>query len=73
MASLNEEILSQLNTLCQLVREGTAAPTELRPPPQENTTALMTDYDCMIICAADDVLGAIDRWNRSRKGRLGSR
>lgn len=24
---------------------------------------MMTEYDCLLICMADDVLAAIDRWN----------
>lgn len=31
------------------------------------STGMMTDRDCLLICMSDNVLEAIDRWNKSRK------
>jgi len=67
MDSTNIRILEELQELRRLMTvkaEVAAQPTLVTHHP---ATRMMTEYDCLLICSSDDVLGAIDRWNKSRR------
>ena len=68
MASLNREILRELQRQNELLTNLAAAPAPAQEPEgSAPESGMMTDRDCLLICMADDVIGAVDRWNRSRR------
>lgn len=69
MADMDRQILEELQALRRQMAGMTEAKTEVPAPVDEHPARLMSDYDCLLICMADDVSGAIDRWNRTAKAR----
>jgi len=73
VGALNRQILEEMQRQRELIERlmGEHASRQPEPAPEEEqrVAGLMTDYDCLLICTSDDVLGAIDRWNRSRKAK----
>lgn len=67
MEKVNKQILAELQGLRQLLANQDAPASTASAPEASADSGMMTDYDCMLICTSDDVLAAIDRWNRSRR------
>jgi hypothetical protein len=73
VGSLDNEILKELQLQRQLmegiIKAGSAAAAEVPPPAEVQTEGMMTDYDCLLICKADNIIEAIDRWNKKALAR----
>jgi len=71
MTSLDAQILEELKALRQIVQGKNQEPPTPEPQAAQDFNSppgkMMTEYDCLLICASGDVCVAIDRWNKSRR------